>query len=507
MELVAGTSLERYGLLTVPREGGPASLRAVESPERVLWTGSTELPAAVEARPLGASVVLKTAEGAIHRYDPVRDRLEEFGSVSSDAVWTGYGDRGLWVDRREGVVVAVGEEGAWRYDLSRPLRWAAPVEDAGVVALVGAEEGPTLWLLRAGQPEPEAVGRADVRLPALVTAWGRRLVFTGADGRTLVTIGLPQLAEVDRLELEGEAGALAASPSSHQLYAGTASAPRVVGVNRFTGRTWSLARLERPARALRPTLFGDGLLAHDGAETWWLSLEGGAPTALPTEWREDLPLGLPGGRVLALRDGVVRLLGSDGAEIGPALEDETDAWWVPVRWRPLRPAVVATPAGEREGEAEAPTAGEDARESEAVVAGADQDGRTPGGEAGDATADVETERPEPAAPEVARPDAPPPDEAPAAPREMDAGFYAIVASSQRLPGVADLASSLGEAGFPARLQRHRDEAGEIWYRCLVGPYASREGAEEAAATLRRERGLQGWITEVAPDVRTEEIQG
>jgi len=85
--------------------------------------------------------------------------------------------------------------------------------------------------------------------------------------------------------------------------------------------------------------------------------------------------------------------------------------------------------------------------------------------------------------------------------EIPPGFYAIVGSSLNYSGIAGLTRNLSEAGFPTRIQRHRDEANEMWYRALVGPYANREAAEAAALTLRQERGLQGWIAEIGPDVR------
>lgn len=520
LELVAGTSLERYGLLLIPRQGGAAELRALEDPREVLWRGARELPAVAEARPLGASAVLRGADGTLFRYDPARDALQELERVSAEAEWSGLGDRGVWVDGEANAVVAVGADGAWRHELPRSLRWAAPVQEGGVVALVDEEDGPALWLLRPGEERPEATVRASVGAPGLVVAWGREVILTANAGDELVSFSVPALSETGRLELDGDVRALAASPSYHQLYASTASSPRVVAASRSASRVRALMRLERPAVALRPALFGDHLLAWDGARVWRLSLDGGRSEALDSEWRDDLPLALPGQRVLVVTGEEVQLVGT-GSEPGNAGVGSADAFWVPVRWRP--PQLPAVAARAREADPEEPGAAADQTAQEApggdpaVSAGEDSGPERPresaGGEEGRAEAEVPPREGERATGDDRREDggaAGPGEDAVGVEARtaavLEAGFYAIAASSQRLPGVSDLARALTEAGYGARIQRHRDEAGEVWYRCLVGPYGSREAAEEVADQLRRERGIQAWITEVAPDARTEGIQ-
>ncbi|MGB5525316.1 MAG: hypothetical protein WBN79_00465, partial [Gemmatimonadota bacterium] len=46
--LVVGTSADQWSLLSVPREGGLAEARALSDPQQVVWTGTTELPPAIE---------------------------------------------------------------------------------------------------------------------------------------------------------------------------------------------------------------------------------------------------------------------------------------------------------------------------------------------------------------------------------------------------------------------------------------------------------------------------
>jgi cell division protein FtsN len=62
--------------------------------------------------------------------------------------------------------------------------------------------------------------------------------------------------------------------------------------------------------------------------------------------------------------------------------------------------------------------------------------------------------------------------------------------------VEALLSSLEDSGYPTRVQTYPDEAGETWYRGLVGPFSTRARAQAAARQLLRERDLQAWVTEI-----------
>lgn len=487
-ELVVGSSAERWGLLLIPREGGPARLRSLESPSDSLWAGDTRLPPSTEAWFLDRGVVaLRGADGTVYRYDAGRDALTEVGRVSADSRWASFGGVGAYVDASRSIVLEIAVDGSWRYELSKPLRWAVPLGGEGVAALV-ENDAPAVWLLKRGESKPGATASLPVRPPGAATAWGRRLVLAGRGGLVLLTTA--PLAETDGVELAGRVRSLAVSPSSHRVYVGVDDPPRILSVNRFDQDVEELAELPRPARDLRLSLLGGYLLAHDGTATWVVPLEGEEPAEVETEWRSDLPLGLPGGRVLVVRDGAV-FLWRAGRDPEPVAGSRS-AWWVPVRWRPVRPPVVASRV---DG---GPVDGDTAAVDEEAAAGE-------AGEAGEA--------------EEAPPDAVPgqgPDEAPEGtapardgPRgpEIPPGFYAIVASSQSAEGIVTLTRRLAAAGYPTAVQRHRDEASEVWYRALVGPYRTREDAEASARRLRRERGLQVWIAEIGPGTRAESFEG
>ena len=340
--LVVGTSMERFALLVVPRRGGAVTLRALEAPEDSLWSGAASLPAAVDARSMGSVAVLVDSAGRVYRYDPARDALAEVGRVANGAAWVGTDGRGVY--RAGDRVLAVGPDASRTLVLERPALWAGPAAEDRVAVLAGGE-GPPLRLYARGAEEPEAEASPEVRPPALVTAWGTRLAFRSSASPALELWTVPGLEQESRWTLPAPPSVLAASPSSHRLYAGLEGDPRLLSIRRFDGRIDEIAELDAPVVALRPTLFGGGLLASTGATVWYLPREGVEPRRLPTEWREDLPLGLPGDRVLVVRDGEVRLWSREESEARP-LEASADAWWLPVRWRPVRtPALAARSAG------------------------------------------------------------------------------------------------------------------------------------------------------------------
>lgn len=464
--LVVGTTADRRGLLVIPREGGPATLRGLVRPADSLWSGSASLPAAVDARALGATVVLLDRDGVVHRYGPARDRLEEVGRISPEATWTASGGRGVYAygDR----VLQLGDESSRSDTLPRAVRWASPAAEGRLAVLLEAGEGPSLRVYPAGAGEAEAGASPEVSLPALSTAWGTRLAFRSATSNALVLLALPGLEEVARWTLPATPDALAASPSTHRIYAGLENDAGILSIRRFGGSMERLADVGGPILEIRPSLFGGGLIVATRSAVWYLGTEEAEPARLPTEWRTDLPLGLPGDRVLVVRDGEVALWSTEAPEARP-LEAPADAWWLPVQWRPVRPAAFAARTESEDAAEESPAAPDRAAEPEESGSGA------------------EDERP---APEARTPG-------------PDAGYYAIVASSQSRSGVTALVDNLTDAGYRATVQRHRDEASELWYRALVGPYPTRERAQEAARQLRRERGLEAWISEVGPGARAD----
>ena len=466
--LVVGTSVDQWSLLTVPLDGGVAEARDLSDLQRVVWTGRTELPPAVEAHSLaGGRVVLRTAAGAVHTYDPPSDALVRVGDVAPEAVWMGDGSVGLYLSPG-GSLLEVSRDGVWRYGLDREVAWAAPAEGGVIVVLDGGAESRTLYLLRRDEDQPAETGAARVRPPGVVTAWGRRAVLASADGRGLVVLSVTPLEQAGEVDLGGPVVTLSTLPSTHEIYVGLDDPPRLVAVNRFNLTSRVLAELDGTATAVRPSVFGEAILIAQDDQVWRIPVTGGRPVRAGSGWRQDLPVGLPDGRVVLATDrGVAVADLAAGSELD--LEDAAlDRWWLPVHWNPTGAIVTADRVTGEAVRTEIPVA----QDPEAAMDSARQAARL------GAAPGLRDEA-------VARTASGPPP-----------GFYAIVGSARQPEGIRSLVQSLEEAGFATQVQSVPDEAGRTWFRGLVGPYRSRSEAEAAARQLLRERRLEAWVTEI-----------
>lgn len=471
--LVVGSWLEETGLLVLPRRGGRAEVRAVADPERVVWTGARRLPTPESVHPFDArSIVVLTPGGEAYRYVPSDDVSEALGRVGTDLEWSAFGGSGTFWNRD--AIVVVHEGGVRSYEPVRPVMWASPASEGTVVALVAGEDGPLLWLLES-EEEPIALRPLAVMPPGLVTGWGRSALFRSSDGREIISVQLPELEVERRFEFRKPVTAFAVSASSHELYVALAGG-RVLAVARVGNGRRELARLEADVTELRAGVYGQQLLAFDGAVAYRISLVGDSPVRLEVDWRSDLPLGLPSGDVLASRGDTLLLTRfvAEGsvARVEP-IEGPPGAWWLAVQWDPAAPVRLARgDAGVREEGETGDTAGSVAVESNET------------GQEGE-LAEVEV----PAADSLGFAFA-----APAA------GYYAVAVASRTPAGVIELVSTLARSGYPTAIQRRRDDGGQMWYRALVGPYPARLGADAAARQLRRERSLDAWVTELTAGI-------
>lgn len=470
--LLIGSSLDQWSLVGIPREGGTATVRSVRDPREVVEEGTTSLPASEDVRFVGErQVFLRTADGVVLRYDPEADAVTRTGTVGADPIFSSWNGYGVYTPTGGGALLEVGSGGAWSFEVAGRPVWATPVEEGRLAVMVEeAEDRRSLWLLRRGDAQPESRTAVSYAPPGLATAWGRRLVFRSADGNDVRFVAVPSLTDGPAVDVGGRVAAFAASPSSHAIYAAVEAPSRVVAVNRFSQEVRDLAEVDGPITELRGAVLGQAVLAYDGTRVWWVPVGGGEPVSAAAAWRTDLPLVLPDGRVLLARESEV-LLWNPEAGSGPVPVGGASAGrvWGVVRWNPAPDRVVSDRV-----QAAAPPV---------------DSGPTVGEASTDAPAASETR---------SRPTEPEPGVTAADSTGIPAGFYAVAASAREADGVGDLLDELDAGGYPAALQRHRDDAGRTWYRALVGPYPSRTEAEAAARQLRRERDLAAWVTEVGP---------
>lgn len=464
--LVVGSAAAEWGLLTIPRRGGTADLRPIVHPDSIVWNGATELPVVGGAWSLGdASVILLAEDGTLIRYDLPADEATELADLSDEARVAGSSSSSVvFVDSAGRFVFEAGGEHAQGYSLPEPAVWAGPI-DGGIAVLTGGDAPRLRLMQRADTAATVEISDAG-RPPALVTAWGRRVVVTGPAGRTVRIYATEDEGRlVGEAEVDGTVRALGASPSSHEIYVALEAPPTIERLSRFSLETQTLGTLPAAADRMRPGLFGGSLFVRTPEGLARIRIGQDDAAAFVGDWRSDLPLGLPGDLSIALVDDEARLV-SVADTGGVALAGGAPRWWVGVRFNP---------AADREG------ALREALDDLGATAGApDPGGDGASGESDEAEAEM---------PDIDR-------DEPAAADEGPPGYYAIVTSARQRAGVVSLLETLSEAGFPTRIQSYPDEAGETWHRGLVGPFPSRARAEAAARQLLRERELQAWVTEI-----------
>lgn len=488
--LVGDGASEAWTILSVPRTGGRATLHELRGGGDTVWTSGRSLPATERVHRLGDfTVLLRTPEGRLVRFDPGSERLSEATRVASTADGTVQGRYGAWVHRATGRVWEMGTEGSWTYSLRDSVLWAGLGEDGDLLALVASGDSTSLLRYERGTDEPADGRRAGLGTPAVVTAWGK-LLAAAEGGRAIRVLDTSEPGVEGRVELDGPVTALAASPSSHQLYVGVGGEdPHLLVVNRFSLQPERRQRFRRQVEEIRTSSLGGPPLVRTADGIFLAPWGEGAPVPVDVTWRHDLPLTLPGGEVMGERGGrVVRFdpggVG-EGTELGPA-----DRWWIPLRWRPPR-----TLAGEQVAEGRSPAIGAAPSADSAVGAMAGVPGDTATGDGAGADGRRSASRGRPAVDSAARAGA---GAVPAAGDGPEAGFYAVVVAARRRDGVVRLTDELARAGYPTAIQRHRDDAGRVWHRGLVGPYPDRDRVERIGRELQRERDLSVWIKELGP---------
>jgi hypothetical protein len=326
--LVVGSAAAEWGLLTIPRTGGTADLRPVVDPDSIVWNGATELPVVSGAWPLGdASVILLAEDGTLLRYDVPTDQATVLVDLSDDARVSGASSSTVvFVDSAGRSVLEVGGDLTHFHSLPEPAVWAGPI-DGGVAVLTGADSSRLRLLQRADTAATIEIPDAG-KPPALVTAWGRRVVVTGPSGRTVRIYSTEEEARlVGEVEVGGTVRALVASPSSHEIYVALESPTAVERLSRFSLETHSLGSLPAPADRMRPGLFGGSLLVRTSAGLSRIPIGEGEVTGLVGEWRSDLPIGLPGDLSIALVDDEARLV-SVADTGGAVLAGGAPRWWI-----------------------------------------------------------------------------------------------------------------------------------------------------------------------------------
>lgn len=405
----------------LPREGGQARLYRIPSLDPSSWSTEEELP------PLERAIGADPEQGVVYALDK-----------KHNVVGVDLDTRRVRPFLEEVRYAAVGPDGAlYTVDSGSvvtqlvrrtPVRFRSKLQGTPV-ELHGTMGGSLIARLAGNKSTLEVLGSdqppASTSLPAgsIATSLYGDLVAVAAD--TAVVIYDPAAKRPPRVvQVSGHARDVIFSPSGHRIYVARDDRDLLV-LDRFSGDALDEIELPGPSKGLRRDEYGQWLLVRPAqGDSAWVVDVGKAhfAGAVATDWGTDLPaVGAPSTLLVRRGEDVVALnLAAEGfPEVG-RVKDAAGDLWLPLRWRPARDAEVMATA-----------------DSGAESANSDSA----------------------AAPSV----------------------YLQVSSSQNPTWANELSEKLKGAGLPASVlpPARSDQA----YRVVLGPYATREQAEEAGKKI------------------------
>jgi sporulation related protein len=408
-------------VLRIPRNGGVARLYRVPSLDSAAWKPADGLPP-VE-RPIGAD----PEQGLVFVLDKKNNVVAldlETRRVRTYLENIRYATLGP-----DGALYAV-DTGSTVTQLVRrtPVRFRSKLQGKPL-ELYGTIDGALLAQLGGRPPALEFLG-SDQAPTSTTLAEGQvastflgDLVAVAAD--TAVVLYTPQnKSKPQSIQVEGDARSVLFSPSGHRIYIARAAAPLLV-LDRFEGSRLKEIELPGPARGLRGDMYGNWLLVQPekGDSVWVIDIGTGKYLgSAAAHWADDLPAVAPPHTLLLRRgNNLVALdLSEKGfTEMGHVEGGAADLW-LPLAWNPAQDNEVPIEA------------------DSAALAASDTG---------------------PARPTV----------------------YLQVSSSQNPTWANELSDKLRAAGLPASVLTPK-RSQEV-FRVVLGPYATREQAEETGRKL------------------------
>jgi hypothetical protein len=406
----------------LPRDGGQARLYRIPSLDPSSWSTDEKLP------PLERAVGSDPDQGLVY----VLDRQQQIVGLDLET-------RRVRPYVEQVRHAAVGPDGAlYTVDTGSAVTQLArrttvrfrsklqgtPAEMHGtmggvLLARVGGKK-PALEVLGSDQP-PRSTPLADGEL---ATSLYGDLVAVAAD--TAVVVYDPQAKRSPQvIRVPGHARDVIFSPSGHRIYVAREDHDLLV-IDRFSGEPLGAIHLPGAAKSLREDEYGRYLLVRpaEGDSVWVVDVGSSRFIGgMDSKWGPDLPaVGSPSTLLIRRGADVLALdLTRDGYPETGRVKDGAADLWLPLRWRPVRDAEVQAAA-----------------DSGKFVSDSDS-------------------------------------------TQVSPSVFLQVSSSQNPAWANELSGKLKAAGLPASVlpPARSDEA----YRVVLGPYATREQAEEAGKKI------------------------
>jgi hypothetical protein len=416
-----GRAIELATLLRIPEGGGVVRLYRVPTLEPSAWKLDEKLP------PLERTLGTDPGQGFVFLLDKkrnvlaldletrrLRPSLEQVRQATVGADGALYA-----VDTASNVVQVVRRTPVrFRNKLQGTPRELHGTMGGMLVARLAGDK-PRLEVLGSDRPPatfPIAVGQQ------ALSFWGDLVAVATDTAVVLYEVEGDSDGNRDQLSIpvSGDAKAVMFSPSGHRLYVATASEGLLV-LDRVSGQELFEIDLPGPAIGLSGDRYGQWVLvrAATGDSGWVVDVGKGRHVGtVAVTWDADLPAIVSPSTLLTRRgkDVVALDLSREGFPLRGRIEGGAGDRWLPLAWHPPQEENVPMDA-----------------DSAALAAAADSAARAP-------------------------------------------SVYLQVSSSQNPAWAEELSQKLKAAGLPASVLKpaRSDEA----YRVVLGPYATREQAEE-----------------------------
>ena len=458
--------------LRMPRTGGTARAYVFPKLDSVVWaTGGSPAPGRVLSFDADAGLVAFVDDkGQPRRLDLRLGEVRSASKAKLTAVASANGSD-IYGTTAAGTIVRMTPSGDWTFTPPGPAQSIYPEADGAVVIAGPAGASTHLWRIRP--PDEEILDSTTLsgvtRGPHAEA--GDRLYLTSRQG--LLGVWTRDLTPLKRIQLSGEAQAMAPTPSGDRVYIALSESPRIAILDRYRESIAGAIELPSPAADLRIDPLGQWLLAKpaNGVDSAWVIAIGtGRVTgSLPTEWTTDLPTFAPGGTIATLRGADVIFV--DGSTLQPARTVSGGAkdYWYFFNWNGFRPR-----AANLDQPVTFPSA-DSAPVSDTMLKTAD------------------STRPAPvmrdASPTMVPPPASYPQASPVSPQRQG-GFMVSFATVLDAQKANEIAAGIELGGSRARVVRSQ-AGGTPIFRVVLGPYGTREEAERVGRDSKR----QYWIYE------------
>ncbi len=468
-------------VLRFPRDGGTVRAFAYPRLDSAVWVSSAHAPgierflgfdgdvgsvAAVDEK--GAPVRVDLRMGRISR--DAKPKLTDLASDDGAAIY-GIDD--------SGSVVRLTQSGSWKFDPPSPVRDIVPEPDGSLLVLADRDDGSILWKIHP----PDRSISDSASLPrvgrAIGTQLGDRVYFTVDSG--LVGLRTRDLEPVPSVKLDDSVQAITTTPSGDRLYVATGSEGELVVFDRYTHRTEAQLRAPGKITALRMDPMGRYVLARaaDGDSAWVFAV--GTDKLLgsvQTGWRADLPAVTPDGSIALLDGNDVRFVNGESLSGTERIAKGGSDSWLFVAWNGFRPR--------SPGLDEPVTFGYDTAvdipDWSTDTGSAISEGTLAQRDSGRARRQADSAR---AASSGA---------ATGSSASRASGFTVQFAAVRSGEAARDVAGSIAGAGSSRARVITTERAGVTIYRVVMGPFPTRDQAEQAA----RATGKPYWIYEGEP---------